>query len=83
MSWIEKIRQKPQEQKIRLIWTVIIISVIVLIIIWVIAAKFSKNLSVKAVFQNIGSNMHQEQDFYKQDLKKDNIELKDRFHWFK
>lgn len=44
MNWIEKIRQKPQEQKIRLIWFTVIASGIILIVLWIILARFDRSL---------------------------------------
>jgi len=43
MNIIEKLRQKPQAEKIRIIWTVIIISVILLIILWTLTSKIGKS----------------------------------------
>ena len=43
MGWIENIQKKPQAEKIRIIWTVTILAVIFLIIIWVFTAKLTKN----------------------------------------
>lgn len=55
MNWIEKIRQKPQEQKIRLIWTVVIITAVLLIILWIVLARFQKSLPKDtSLFKAIG-----------------------------
>jgi len=44
MNWIEKVRSKPHEQKVRLIWLIVILSTIVLVILWIILARFNKSV---------------------------------------
>ena len=43
MSWLEKIRQKPNNEKIKLIWIVCSITVAILIIVWIIVGGIKKD----------------------------------------
>jgi hypothetical protein len=83
MNWIEKIRQKPQAEKIRLIWASVVIAVIILIALWIVAYKFSKSYSMGQLFNSAGKNIKNEQQYYEQSLKEKNVKIPDRFHWFK
>ena len=58
MSWLEKIRQKPQPEKMRIIWTVTLIVGILLIIVWIISANYAQHGNndtgfFKTIFQGI------------------------------
>ena len=65
MSWIEKIKQKPQAVKVRIIWTVSIIVVIFLIIVWVISLRFEKNVPKDtSLFKAIGQGIHNVKENY-------------------
>lgn len=44
MLWLDKIRQRPREQKIRIIWTATLLAAVLLIILWVISARLTKDL---------------------------------------
>ena len=52
MSFIENIRNKPQAYKIRLMWIIIVITVIILLVLWI-------------VFNRIGSNVNTASKFFK------------------
>lgn len=66
MTWIEKVRQKSQEQKIRLIWITVIAAAVVLIILWIILARFSRNLPKDTtLFDTIGNGLKNLKDNYK------------------
>jgi hypothetical protein len=65
MSWIEKVRQKPQEQKIRLIWTVVILAAIALIILWIVLGRYSRSLPRDtSIFQTIGKGFKDVKENY-------------------
>lgn len=56
MSWIEKIQNKTQPEKMRIIWTVAAITAVLLILVWIISAPMSKNVSKDTtLFQTIGT----------------------------
>jgi hypothetical protein len=58
MNWIEKVRQKPQEEKIRLIKTAVIAAAIILAALWVLTSRFSKNTPKDTtLFQTIGQGI--------------------------
>ncbi len=50
MEWLEKLRAKPKEKKIRLLWITTIIAVVVLIGIWILIGNYNngadKNLDL-------------------------------------
>ncbi len=55
MSWLEKIQKKSNTEKMRLMWTVLIISAILLVILWILTSKISKNLPKDTtLFQTVG-----------------------------
>jgi len=55
MSWLEKIRNKPHREKIQLIWTVAVIAILLLLLIWFLTAKYTKQGSFdKTLFETIG-----------------------------
>lgn len=43
MSWLEKIRGKPNNEKIKIIWIVCIVTVVVLIIAWIVVGGIKKD----------------------------------------
>jgi predicted permease len=58
MNIIEKIRQKPQAEKLKIIWTVAIITAILLIIVWIISARYYKRADKDTTFfQTIGQGI--------------------------
>ncbi len=66
MNWIEKIRQKPQEQKIRLIWITIIVAAVVLLALWIILSRYSRSLPKDTtLFDTLGKGVKDLQDNYK------------------
>lgn len=66
MTWIDNIRNKPQEQKIRIIWTAVIIVAVILIAVWIITARFNKHVSPDmTVFQTIKQGFSDIKDSYK------------------
>jgi hypothetical protein len=43
MSWLENIRQKPNSEKIKIIWIVCSVTVAILIIVWIIVGGIKKD----------------------------------------
>ena len=39
-GFIRKLQNKPYDQKIRILWSVIIISLLLIVVIWVLTLKF-------------------------------------------
>ena len=59
MGFIQKIQNKPQAEKIRLMWTVSIIIVILLLVIWIVTAKYQKNIAKDTtLFQSLNQSIH-------------------------
>lgn len=55
MPWIEKIRSKPQKEKIKIIWAVAIIITISMLVVWIISARMTKKVAGDTtLFQTIG-----------------------------
>jgi len=58
MNWLQKIQNKPQAVKLRIIWTVAVIVGILLIITWVISARYYKRTNKDTtLFQTIGQGV--------------------------
>lgn len=58
MGFIEKIQNKPQAEKFRIMWTVAIIVVIILVAVWVISAHFNKDVPKDTtLFQTLGQGV--------------------------
>ncbi len=65
MNWIEKIQNKPNSVKIRIIWAVSIVVVILLIFIWGLSYKFRKHTPKdQTLFQTIGDGIKNVKDNY-------------------
>ena len=59
MSWLEKIQNKPTGVKIKIVWVISIITVVLLIIVWVISYRFEKTQPPDtSLFQSIGQDIH-------------------------
>ena len=66
MSLIEHIRQKSHAQKVRLIWTIVIVSILMLIILWVFTSKISSTVPKDtSLFDTIRQGFHDIKDNYK------------------
>lgn len=66
MNWIDKIRQKPQEQKVRLIWITVIVAAVVLLILWIILDRYSRSLPKDTtLFDTIGKGIQDLKNSYK------------------
>ena len=66
MDWINKVRNKPQEEKIRLVWTVVIVAAVVLLGLWIILAHYSRTLSKDTtLFDTLGQGFKDIRDNYR------------------
>lgn len=66
MSWLENIRKKTYHEKMRIIWTVIVITVILLIVVWIVTARVQKSLPKDTTFfQTIVRGFHDVGQQYK------------------
>jgi len=54
MSWIENIRNKSHAQKVRLIWIICGIVVVIMVVVWVFTSKMRQDLPKDtSLFQTI------------------------------
>jgi predicted permease len=66
MNFIEKIRNKPHAEKIRIIWIVVIIAVVLLIILWALTSRIAKNNPKDTtLFQTIGRGIKDIKENYR------------------
>ena len=82
MNWINKIRQKPQAVKTKIMWSVGIAVVVFLLIVWIVAARISKRYSSKELFQDANWQFSIEKSYYQKDLKEKGMVVPDRFNLF-
>jgi len=56
MQWLEKLRAKPKQEKIRLLWITTIIAAVLLIGIWILIGNYNngapKNLELFKTIEN-------------------------------
>jgi len=65
MNFIDNIRRKPQEEKIRIIWITVAIAATIMIMLWFISAKFSKQVGKDTtLFRTIGRGIKDIKDNY-------------------
>ena len=58
MSWLARIQNKPREEKIRLIWIIIIAVAVVLIVLWALTSKIPDKLPKDAsIFRTFGNGV--------------------------
>jgi hypothetical protein len=70
MALLEKIRNKPHEQKVRLIWIFSGIAVVLLIVIWIVAAHMQKSVPADTtLFQTLGRGVTDLKDNYNKPIK--------------
>jgi len=65
MHWLTKIQSLPQEKKIRIMWTVAGTVAIILVLLWILSAKWQKNVSGdQTLFQTLGQGFHNIKENY-------------------
>ena len=65
MSILNNIRKKTPAQKFRIIWTVVAVIVVLMIGIWVISARYYKNVAKDTtLFQSLGQGIKDVRDNY-------------------
>lgn len=65
MSFIKNLQNKPQAEKMRIIWMTTAAVVVVLISIWIISARYYKNVPEDTtLFQSIGKGVKDVKDNY-------------------
>lgn len=62
MSWIEEIRKKPDEEKRKLIRTILIISLVLLVAIWIIVGNYNPSSHGSDFFGTLGDILHKTKD---------------------
>jgi len=66
MKWLEHIRKQPYHKKIRLIWIIAAVALVLLIVVWVVSVKFSKRADRDTtLFDTLGRGFNDVQDNYK------------------
>lgn len=66
MSWIDNIRNKPQAEKIRIIWGVVIIALVLLVLLWILTSRIGKNSPADTtLFQTLGRGFKDLRNNYK------------------
>ena len=59
MDWLQKIQNKPQAEKLRIIWATVIVVAILLVGVWIISARYYKNVPKdNTLFNTIGQGIH-------------------------
>ena len=59
MQWLEKIRNKPHKEKVRLIWIAAIVMVIILVGLWVATAEIRKDVPKDTtLFKAVGQGVN-------------------------
>ncbi len=84
MAWIETIRNKPQEVKVRIMWGVSIVVLILLVVVWIVSVKIAKrNYANKGELQKAADTFNSEKNYYQTDLQQKGIDVPDKFKPFK
>jgi hypothetical protein len=66
MPFIEKIQKLPDAKKMKIIWTIAGVVVILMIIVWVISAKYKKNIQKDTtLFKSIKQGIRDVKENYK------------------
>lgn len=66
MSWIEKLRAKPQAEKVKLIWVAVIVAAIVLVALWIVSSQISKNQNPDTtLFKTLGRGINDIRDNFR------------------
>jgi hypothetical protein len=66
MPFIEKIQKLPDAKKMKIIWTIAGVVVILMIIVWVISAKYKKNIQKDTtLFKSIEQGIKDVKENYK------------------
>jgi hypothetical protein len=58
MSWLERIRNKTHEEKVRIIKVILAVCFVLLIILWFIFAKLSGPLTERSIMDAIDNNLN-------------------------
>jgi hypothetical protein len=59
MKLIEHIQHLPQAKKLAIIWTVAVIVLVLMIIVWIISSRMQRNVAADtSLFQAIGQGIH-------------------------
>ncbi len=59
MSWLERIRKKSHDEKVKLIWIICGWTAAVLVIVWIVSAHYAKRLPTDpSLFTTLGQSFH-------------------------
>ena len=66
MTWLEEIQKMPAEKKFRLMWMVAGAVAVILILVWILASRWQKNVpGDPTLFETIGQGIHNVKENYK------------------
>ncbi len=58
MSWLERVRQKTREEKIKLIWKLTILTGAILILLWILIGRYDNGAKKNTdLFKTIGDGI--------------------------
>ncbi|MDB4939741.1 MAG: hypothetical protein JWO40_166 [Candidatus Doudnabacteria bacterium] len=58
MAWLENVRKKSREEKIKLIWQITAIAAVVLIILWILVGRYNDSTKKNTdLFKTIGTGI--------------------------
>ena len=59
MLWLERVRKKPHNEKVRLIWIICGWTAALLVVIWIVSSHYAKKLPADStLFTVIGQSFH-------------------------
>jgi predicted permease len=65
MNWVEKIRNKPQKEKIRIIWIAMGLAGAALVLLWIFTSRIGdKTAKDTTLFQTLGRGIKDIRDNY-------------------
>ncbi|HYV33465.1 MAG TPA: hypothetical protein VE973_01280 [Candidatus Limnocylindria bacterium] len=66
MNWLQKIQHKPQEVKLQIMWTVAIVVAVLLVIVWIVSARYYKKVPKDtSAFKTIEQGVNDVKENYK------------------
>jgi hypothetical protein len=58
MAWLERIRNKPHQEKVRLIKIILVFCFIFLLAFWFVSAKLAGKVTERSIFEAIDNNIN-------------------------
>jgi hypothetical protein len=58
MSWLEEVRKRPKEEKIKLIWKITAVAAVILVILWILVGRYNNGAKKDTeLFKAIGEGI--------------------------